>query len=53
MKNLFISDKQIPYFDVNPLEQINEFHHFKGYNESYDLINCIALLIPYESNESC
>lgn len=35
-------------FYVNPLEQINEFHHFKEYNESYDLINCIALHIPYE-----
>lgn len=35
----------IPDFDVNQLNQINEFHHFKGYNEHYGLINCIVLAI--------
>ncbi|MGX9291404.1 hypothetical protein ACSLGF_09295 [Bacillus sp. A015] len=48
----FLDEKiqnQIPDFDVIHLNQINEFHYFKEYNEHYDLINCIALHIPYES----
>lgn len=41
--------KQIRDFNINHLKQINEFHYFKEYNEHYDLINCIHLHIPYES----
>ncbi|MGG1697401.1 hypothetical protein, partial [Bacillus zhangzhouensis] len=40
---------QNPDFDVNYLNQINEFHYFKEYNEHDDLINCSAQHIPYES----
>ncbi|KPN15722.1 hypothetical protein AKG37_02550 [Bacillus australimaris] len=39
-------------FDFTHLNQINESHYFKEYNEHDDLINCIALRIPYRICDS-